>query len=490
MGAIVSATLAATPMDTFRLDFLSGLDDALARARAEFERHEYAQALSTLGGLPEYFGSQADILEIKAKSCEALARFEDAAAEWAKLLQLDVSNTAAQRQLAWCNSKIGTGELLKEPKAFFDRSKFAEAIASLEAGPPEWRKHPEFHRLHALSNERLGNWGDALAGWQALLAIAPSEQDALVRVPMCQALIGDMESAAEGFEAAADRFPDNMTAQFNWLSHRIRVVPAAEGIPLALEEIRRLWSRTFNSQAFKSQLDPFKTRLLAMFDPGELAARDTDGLLQLAAIPKGADESLRSIYEQLEPVGNNCEFGFAQRKHSAEPLALFRWTAVTPENLVRLLDDRLEGYDEPARYRLEENPGREFILKEDVYQTASHTYMKSHEADAAALLARLARRQAFLKRKFMETAAEGRKIFVYKFDAQLEPHTMDAIQQGLEALGARKFLFVMRAGTDEKAGTVRTESANRVVGFISDVLPNTQFLEWDEIVKQAWPHLS
>ncbi|HTH78485.1 MAG TPA: tetratricopeptide repeat protein [Ramlibacter sp.] len=477
-------------MDTFRLDFLSGLDDALARARAEFGRHEYAQALSTIGGLPEYFGSQADILELKAKSCEALGRFDDAASEWAKLLQLDPSNTTAQRQLAWCNSRIGTAELLKEPKAFFDRSKFAETIASLEAGPPEWRGHPEFHRMAAISNERLGNWGTALSSWHGLLAIAPSDQDALVRVPMCHALIGDMESAAEGFEAAADRFPDNMTAQFNWLSHRIRMAPAGKGISLALEEIRRLWTRTCNSQAFKSQLDPFKTRLLALFDPAELAARDTDGLLQLAAIAKGVDESLRSIYEQFEPVGNNCEFGNAQRKHSVEPLALFRWTAVTPENLVRLLADRLEGYEDPAHYRLEENPGREFLLKEDVYQTASHTYVKSHEADAAALLAKLARRQAFLKRKFIETAAEGRKIFVYKFDQRLEAQTMDAIQQGLEALGARKFLFVMRASADDKAGTVRTESTNRVVGFISDVLPNTQFLEWDEIVTQAWRHLS
>jgi hypothetical protein len=48
----------------------------------------------------------------------------------------------------------------------------------------------------------------------------------------------------------------------------------------------------------------------------------------------------------------------------------------------------------------------------------------------------------------------------------------------------------MRASADDKAGTVRTESTNRVVGFISDVLPNTQFLEWDEIVTQAWRHLS
>jgi tetratricopeptide (TPR) repeat protein len=477
-------------MDTFRLDFLSGLDDAVATAQAEFARREFAQALSTLAGLPQYFDARPDVIELKAKSCEELSRFAEAAAAWDQLLQVDPGNVAAQRRLAECNSKIGAGELLKEPKAFFDRWKFVEALASLEAGPAEWRDHPEFHRIAAISHERLGNFAAALASWRSLLAIMPSDQDAQVRVPMCQAMVGDMEDAAAGFEAAADRFPDNMTAQFNWLSHRIRIVPTGKGIPLALDEIRRLWTRSCNSQAFKSQLDPFKTRLLALFDPAELAAHDTDGLLQLAAISKGAGESLRSIYEQFEPVGNNCEFGFAQRKHSVEPLALFRWTAVTPDNLVRLLADRLEGYEAPEHYRLEENPAREFILKEEVYQTASHTYMKAHEADAAALLAKLSRRQVFLKRKFMETAAEGRKIFVYKFDQRLEPQAMDAIQQGLEALGARKFLFVMRSGPDDKAGAVRTDGTNRVIGFISDVLPNTQFLEWDEIVKQAYRHLS
>jgi tetratricopeptide (TPR) repeat protein len=473
-------------METFNFDFFSSLDDSVGRAQAEFARGEYAQALLTIAAMPASFHARADVLELQAKCHEPLARYAEAAAAWQQLVRIDPGHRTAQAQLAWCNSKIGTEELFGAPQELFDRSRFAEALASLDAGPPGWRNHPEFHRLRAVSQERLGDYMAALESWQDMLAIAPSDPLPHVQIPVCEALLGHAAAAAAGFEAAAERFPDNMAAQFNWLFHRVSHGRVADAIGVVLAEVRRLCDRTGNSQPFKSQLDTFKTRLLALFDPLELAARDTEGVLQLATSARAVGDSLRSIYEQFEPVGNNCEFGFAQRKHGAEPLALFRWTAVTPQNLVRLLRDRLEGYDAPERYRLEENREREFILKEDVYETASHTYVKAPGADAAALLQKLARRQAFLHRKFMETLAEGRKVFIYKYDQRLDASQMDAIERGLRELGARKFLFVMRAGEGDAAGTARCERPGRAVGFVSDVMPNTQFLEWDQIVKQAY----
>jgi hypothetical protein len=212
-------------------------------------------------------------------------------------------------------------------------------------------------------------------------------------------------------------------------------------------------------------------------------------VLQLADAAAVARGSLRGIYEQFEPVGNNCEFGAAQRHHGAEPLALFRWTSITPANLIRLLADRLQNYEAAERYRLGGEPGGEFILREDVYGTASHTQLKAPDMDPAALLERLARRQAFLKRKFIETLAEGRKVFVYKYDHRLDPHVIAAIRHGLAEMGAREFLFVMRAEGEDKPGTVRIESADCVVGFLSDMMPNTQHHEWDAIVRRAHAHL-
>ncbi len=49
---------------------------------------------------------------------------------------------------------------------------------------------------------------------------------------------------------------------------------------------------------------------------------------------------------------------------------------------------------------------------------------------------------------------------MYKFDQRLTPEMMDGIEQGLMALGARKFLFVMRAQDQERPGSIRSIRRN------------------------------
>ena len=170
---------------------------------------------------------------------------------------------------------------------------------------------------------------------------------------------------------------------------------------------------------------------------------------------------------------------------------MFRWTSITADNLSRLLGDRFEGFDEPQRYRLDIAPEGEYLLKEDVYSTASHTRVKVADVSSAeALLAQLARRQSFLKRKLLESLEEGRKIFVFKANKALEGELLAVIERDLLALGARKILYVMPQDEAHRGGSVTLASATRVIGYLSSFMPDTQFEQWDSIAKQAHRHFN
>jgi hypothetical protein len=107
-----------------------------------------------------------------------------------------------------------------------------------------------------------------------------------------------------------------------------------------------------------------------------------------------------------------------------------------------------------------------------------------------ALLAQLARRQSFLKRKLLETLEKGRKIFVFKADRILEPELLDLVETRLRGLGAGKVLFVMPQDEAHPGGSTEIVSPTRVVGRLSAFMPDTQFAQWDAIVKRAHAHFN
>jgi tetratricopeptide (TPR) repeat protein len=477
-------------MDTLSFSFLTDADDSLDIAQSQFLRREYGLALDTIARMPELLSRRADVLELKAKACQGAARHLEAVAAWEELLRVAPENKAARTQLSLCYAKVGVEEVFKDVLAKFRARKYADAMALLDAGAAHWENLAEFHRLRATMHERLGQYDRALASWNRLAELAPEHIEACNQIPVCHAVLGHTDEAWQGFRRAAEKHPANVLAQFNLLFFELKQ-KGASFIPIALLEVERIRAVAANSPDFKTQMDMFRERVLSLHDPEVLRELDHEGVLQLSAAAADAGESMRSIYEQFEPLGNNCEFGDAQRKHGAEPLALFRWTSINPSNLVRLLRDRLEGFDEPRRYRLEPSAESEYILKEDVYATASHTRVKVADVPSAdALLAQLSRRQSFLKRKLLETLEEGRKIFVYKADKVPEAGLLDQIEEQLIALGARKVLFVLPQDDTHAGGTVHAASATRVVGFLSDFMPNTQFAQWDAIVRQAHLHFN
>jgi tetratricopeptide (TPR) repeat protein len=478
-------------MENLSFDFLEVADESLEIARRHFDRREYEAALAAITAMPSLLRARSDVLELEARTHQSLLHYEAAIEAWERLLAADPDNTVASRNLPPCYERLGIALVFVDVLPKFKAAKFRETLEALDQGPPEWRHHAEFYRLKASSHERLGQHDEAVDAWQNLLALSPGHIEAAVRIPVCLAYSGRREEAAEGMRDIAERYPDHMRAQFNWISFELDRRGMSRGLPIALAEIDQLRARAGASKDFGAQLEVFRTKLLGLVQVDDLLAKDVNDVLQLRSRPAVVGDGLTAIYEQFEPVGNNCEFGSAQRRHGAEPMALLRWTQVQPESLIRMLADRFEGYEKPERYHLHGNPQFEYMLRETEYGTVSHTRVNIAEVqDANALLAQLTRRQAFLKRKFMETAAEGEKIFVYKTDGRLDDTQVDRIHAGLDSIGVRKVLIVMRAEGDEKAGSVRIQRPGLVLGFLPDALPHARFDHWNRIVRACHKHFN
>jgi hypothetical protein len=474
-------------LDTISFDVFEPVDGLLRKAKAQFDRGEFSAALTTLEAIPQSFQPTPERLHITAMSHQKLRRYAEAVEAWEALALIEPGNAAARSHLPVCRAKAGFELVFGEACAAFQANKFQNVIDLLLQGDASWHKRPEFLEMMAWSHERLGKAHQAVGLWRDLLSVSPGHPVALIRIPCCLSTAGALDAAGSAFELAAERLPGSMVAQFNWLFFQLSRNPTRDQLAQALNDAGRLKTITGNPLEFRAQLDVFRIKLLNIYEPSQLSELDIANVLELEAVPTPASGSFRLIYEKFEPVGCDCEFGMAQRRYGAEPLALFRWTGIAPPDLVRLLSDRLENFDAPEHYRVEASTEHEFMLKEDVYATHSHTNISTAQARPDELLRKLTRRQSFLKRKFLDTAAEGEKIFVFKYNKPLPPETINAIERNLEALGARRFLFVLPAEQRELGGTTRLDSERRLTAFLSGFRP-VEFEQWDSIVQRAHGH--
>jgi len=119
----------------------------------------------------------------------------------------------------------------------------------------------------------------------------------------------------------------------------------------------------------------------------------------------------------FESLGDDCEFGFAQRAAGAEPLSLLRFGGIRLHRLDEALATEFAGIDDPAELGISIQGGRghgEYMIVQNRYRYLYHTFVNSWEMDRNALVAREAQRLHFCRRKLLEDLEDGDKIFVVK----------------------------------------------------------------------------
>lgn len=183
--------------------------------------------------------------------------------------------------------------------------------------------------------------------------------------------------------------------------------------------------------------------------PAAAGAVSLSGSIDFATLPPD------QLMMRFESLGENCEFGLAQRRCGAEPLGLLRFASAPLEKLLAGLESRFEGMGEPDQVdvQVSEN-GSEYLVVDRRFGFLYHPWILAHEAEPEQVRQREATRLPFLRRKLLEDLEERQKIFVYH--AMIPFGTADALRlfAAIGVYGPGSLLWVELANDGHRAGTV------------------------------------
>lgn len=182
----------------------------------------------------------------------------------------------------------------------------------------------------------------------------------------------------------------------------------------------------------------------------------------------------------FESLGENCEFGFVQRRMGAEPIGLFRFASIPLPQLIRGIGNQFSGIGE----RVIAVSEGDYVLKDREYDISYHTRIM--EGDPAAIVRQQAPRLKFLARKLMEDIADGDKVFVFKHET--ERHEVMPLLWAMRAIGKAKLLWVTTRGGEP--GTVRDLGGGLWRGYIDRFAPwsdtnDLSFDAWQGVCRTA-----
>jgi hypothetical protein len=220
--------------------------------------------------------------------------------------------------------------------------------------------------------------------------------------------------------------------------------------------------------------------------PGERRPVDLDRITAADRLP------VQELMLKFESLGQNCEFGLAQRQSGAEPLGLLRFSSTPLANLLNALDARFEGMGSPDCVHVAYSAnGRELMVQDSRFGFLYHAFVETGAMAAEDLHAREIRRVPFLIRKLIEDLEAGEKIFVFKGMGALEAEQVYPLAAMLRRYGDNTLLFVTLADAAHPAGMVELRAPGFLVGYMARFAPmdnakDLDFAQWVTLCRAAY----
>ncbi len=190
------------------------------------------------------------------------------------------------------------------------------------------------------------------------------------------------------------------------------------------------------------------------------------------------DEGDGALMARFESLGEDCEFGFVQRRFGIEPLGLFRFAgAGHMRNLLRLIETDLDGLGEPGSlsarlvnavlYRTPEPPLviPEFFMTEARLGFIFHTFRGPEQETEAEAIAANEQKLRYLKRKFIEDLEDGEKIWLLKDGCRGDNNEAFAFLDALQRKGPNRLFWVTRVVEGRPSGSVEWIAPNLLRGY-------------------------
>jgi hypothetical protein len=193
---------------------------------------------------------------------------------------------------------------------------------------------------------------------------------------------------------------------------------------------------------------------------------------------------------RFESLGDNCEFGIAQRFVGLEPLGLLRLAFTPLACLLDGLDSRFAGLDDPCDLQIDRDPNDEIMMISRRYHLRYHTNIIGRPDEAAAIRDAQWRNALFLRRRLLEDLAIGHKTMVRKAEGAQTIADAQRLLESLRAHGPNTLLWVSVADERHPPGSVEVVEPHLLHGRISrfasfDRVPHLCLTDWLEICEGA-----
>jgi hypothetical protein len=233
------------------------------------------------------------------------------------------------------------------------------------------------------------------------------------------------------------------------------------------------------------------------------------------AVSSTLGRPLTQILTAFESLGDNCSFGIVQRKAGLEVLGLLRFGTSPINAVLQGLDDRFEALSRKSEFSMGFGDGvpREHLVRVERYGLQWHTFRYEDGPSAETVFEENVVKLGFLRRKFNNGLAAGRKTYVVARTAGdrrnllmptpegrffryfgREPLRLAealALWRALSRNGPRVLLYIVPAAAGHPGGSVDCLAPGLYRGYstnlvISDRLDVEDHADWLRIVANCW----
>lgn len=200
-----------------------------------------------------------------------------------------------------------------------------------------------------------------------------------------------------------------------------------------------------------------------------------------------------SVHSAFESLGDNCEYGFVQRKHGCEESSLLRWGISHPETLLNGIESNFEGL-----YQFENLVPHNNKMVNDIHTGFKfHTKMQSnngiflHDYEERFLIHKEELEKIkHLRKKFINNIKNPRKHYIYKKNAGLDFRFCSKLAETISSKGPGCVLVVHLSDADHASGSVMKVEDNLYFGYIDSFAgygTSDQFDlgQWDNLAVNA-----
>lgn len=178
----------------------------------------------------------------------------------------------------------------------------------------------------------------------------------------------------------------------------------------------------------------------------------------------------RSLVEQFQSLGENCEFGFLQRFFAAEPLDLFRFSGVTPGGIAAALETRFSAFQDLENLVIEfegsfENGQPQMVVAVKAYGFRFHAGNMPADTSFDDIKSAQRKKLLLLARKLLEDLAGGERIFLCRYGAEYA-QDVARLAEIMQTFGPTNLLWVTLAEPAKPSGTVERISDGLMRGYI------------------------